>query len=64
MKYKNRNIKVFEKNIANIDIDNILNFPKPMHHDIYIYDNFEKIESTTMNKPKNIFHYPLHQTLS
>jgi hypothetical protein len=55
MKYKRRDIQVFTKNVDTLKNENILNLSKNMHQDIYAYQNFEKIESVTTDKPKNIF---------
>lgn len=55
MKYKSRDIKVFTKNVDSLNTDHILNLSNNMYHDVYTYENFEKVESVTIDKPQNIF---------
>lgn len=70
MKYKSRDIQVFTKNVDNLNTENILNLSKSMHHDIYTYENFNKLGSVTIDKPKNIFQeynaetYKIYKTIS
>jgi hypothetical protein len=45
MKYKSRDIQVFTKNVDNLNTENILNLSKSMHHDIYTYENFNKLDT-------------------
>jgi hypothetical protein len=55
MKYKNRDIKVFTKNINGLNTNNVFRLSESMHQDVYAYEDFKKIESVTTDKPKNIF---------
>ena len=55
MKYKYRDIKVFTKKIDKLNTDYILNPSINMYQDVYVYEEFKKISSKTIDRPKNIF---------
>jgi hypothetical protein len=55
MKYTHRDTKVFTKNIATLNSEDILSLKSSTHKDVYSYENFKKIGYEKINSPKNIF---------
>lgn len=55
MKSSNREIKVFEKTISGLKIENILNLKGTKTIEVYEYSKLKKIKNEVVHNPTNIF---------